>query len=117
MLLEINKPNKDHLFIVVNFPAQLWDTAETEMNTIVLNSYDIQEFKHKLMQSKAKGKHDQFTYWLCFANNLRAIDSLYELLSFMKAEGFNYIVTEEQFKMYSNKLVEDCTKDKEEGIV
>ncbi|WP_069998241.1 hypothetical protein [Cellulosilyticum sp. I15G10I2] len=86
------------LFLVVNHKEQLTNLYEEKMNTIVLNSIEVEEFKDKLL--KHKKSNQKYWYWICFINDKEAYINLKDLILFMKREGFKHIVTNEQMKMY-----------------
>ncbi|WP_069997782.1 hypothetical protein [Cellulosilyticum sp. I15G10I2] len=101
--VKMNKPILNvPLFVVVNTDEMLFEGYNDEINTVVLNSLDPSEFIDIL--TKEKNRSINYHYWLAFANNIEGIEGLRKLASFMEKEGFKYIITDSQMRMYINTL-------------
>jgi len=101
--VEIQKPISNvPLFLVVNTKEMLFAGYEKEINTVILNSLDPSEFMEVL--TKTKDKSNIYHYWLAFVNSTEGIDGLRKLACFMEAEGFKYIITDSQMRMYINTI-------------
>jgi len=104
-MIGIKKPIvKLPLFIVLNYEQQMQQEDLSRLNSIILNSLEVDELIEQLSKDKEKSRN--FHYWLCLINDKNSIDSLRKLVHWMEKEGFNYHITDEQLKMYHKAAIE-----------